>query len=95
NVHIAQSPSFGDIHCGNGDDDANLYEEVRNLDENQLSEGTLESNPSTSSHGQNQRGNLEGTSNNPAQGAQELNMELKSLLVILNSVVISCALSLI
>ncbi|GJR44942.1 putative RNA-directed DNA polymerase [Tanacetum coccineum] len=66
NVHIGQSPSFGDIHCGNGDD-VNLYEEVRNLDENQFSEGTLEINPSTSSHGQNQRGNLEGTSNNPAQ----------------------------
>ncbi|GJU00031.1 putative RNA-directed DNA polymerase [Tanacetum coccineum] len=78
NVHIAQSPSFGDIHCGNGDDDANLYEEVRNLDENQFSEGTLEINPSTSSHGQNQRGNLEGTSNNPAQGAQELRRSTRS-----------------
>ncbi|GJU89877.1 ribonuclease H-like domain-containing protein [Tanacetum coccineum] len=78
NAHIAQSPSFGDIHYGNSDDDVNLYEEVRNLDENQFSEGTLEINPSTSSHGQNQRGNLEGTSNNPAQGAQELRRSTRS-----------------
>ncbi|GJZ04322.1 ribonuclease H-like domain-containing protein [Tanacetum coccineum] len=51
NVHIAQSPSFGDVHCGNGDDDANLYEE---------------------------RENLEGTSNNSAQGAQELRRSTRS-----------------
>ncbi|GJV46858.1 uncharacterized mitochondrial protein-like protein, partial [Tanacetum coccineum] len=78
NAHIAQSPSFGDIHYGNSDDDVNLYEEVRNLDENQFSKRTLEINPSTSSHGQNQRENLEGTSNNLAQGAQELRRSTRS-----------------
>ncbi|GKB27074.1 ribonuclease H-like domain-containing protein [Tanacetum coccineum] len=81
NVHIAQSPSFGDIHCGNGDEDVNQYDVFRNLDENHFTEGTFKKlPPSTSSHVQIKEETYRETSNNPVlQVAQELKKSIYGL----------------
>ncbi|GJS93657.1 putative RNA-directed DNA polymerase [Tanacetum coccineum] len=57
-----------------------LYEdEAATLDENPNSEGNVDSNPSTPSHGiQTLRGNLESNLNTPAQGTQNLRRSTRS-----------------
>ncbi|GKE36305.1 ribonuclease H-like domain-containing protein, partial [Tanacetum coccineum] len=70
NVNTADSPITGDISHGSDDIDARLYEdEAATLDENLNSEGNVDSNLSTHSHGiQTLRENLESNLNTPAQG---------------------------
>ncbi|GKA14853.1 putative RNA-directed DNA polymerase, partial [Tanacetum coccineum] len=80
NVNTADSPITGDISHGSDDIDARLYEdEAATLDENPNSEGNVDSNPSTPSHGiQTLRGNLESNLNTPAQGTQNLRRSTRS-----------------
>ncbi|GJY13628.1 ribonuclease H-like domain-containing protein [Tanacetum coccineum] len=80
NVNTADSPITGDISHGSDDIDARLYEdEAATLDENLNSEGNVDSNPSTPSHGiQTLRGNLESNLNTPAQGTQNLRRSTRS-----------------